>query len=99
MPTEEVEKYLGIVSGWELAPGPEVRKDYVFKDFAEALRFVNAVGEIAEGEGHHPNIFLHDWKKVELRLSTHAIKGLHLNDFILATKVDTMQKEKFTSKT
>lgn len=102
MPAEEVEKYLHIVSGWSLfdglparPTGGEIRKDYTFKDFAEAMQFVNKVGEIAQEEDHHPDIFLHSWNKVELHLSTHAIHGLHINDFVLATKVDEMWKEKF----
>lgn len=90
---EEVQRYLGAVSGWRLE-GKEIRKEYVFGNFAEALRFVNQVGAIAEAEGHHPDIFLHDWKHVEIRLWTHAIGGLHLNDFILASKIDEMLKKR-----
>ena len=95
MSSEEVEKYLRVVSGWTLADGPEIRRGYQFKDFARALAFVNAVGAIAEAEGHHPDIFLHDWNQVELRLSTHAIHGLHQNDFVLAAKIDAMQGKDF----
>lgn len=95
MEKEEVERYLAVVSGWSLGETPEIVKNYSFKDFAQALHFVNAVGEIAESEGHHPDISLHDWKQVELRLSTHAIKGIHLNDFVLAAKVDEMKRAKF----
>jgi 4a-hydroxytetrahydrobiopterin dehydratase len=97
MGAEEVEQYLRIVTGWALADGPEIRKGYKFKDFAQALAFVNMVGAIAETEGHHPDIFLHGWNQVELRLSTHAIHGLHLNDFVLASKVDALWKRNFTS--
>lgn len=95
MPAEEVERYLGIVEGWQLEEKPEITKNYRFKDFLEALNFVNAVGAIAEGEGHHPDITLHDWNQVELRLSTHAIDGLHLNDFVLASKVDALWNARF----
>lgn len=52
------------------------------------MKFVNKVAEIAEIEGHHPNIIIHDWNKVLLEIFTHSIKGLHENDFILAAKID-----------
>lgn len=97
MKPDEIKQYLGVVSGWSLVDGPEITKEYVFKDFVEALAFANAVGKIAEEEGHHPDIFLHDWNKVELRLSTHAIKGLHLNDFVLASKVDVMYRKSYNN--
>lgn len=95
MSQEEIQHYLSIVSGWELRNKPEIVKNYLFKDFLEALNFVNAVGAIAETEGHHPDILLHNWREVELRLSTHAIEGLHLNDFVLASKVDAMWSARF----
>ena len=63
------------------------RREFEFADFKEALAFVNAVGEIAEDEGHHPDIHVH-WNKVTLVLWTHAIGGLSDNDFIVAAKVD-----------
>lgn len=95
MSAEEVAHYLGIVEGWQRGDQPEIAKNYRFKDFLEALNFVNAVGAIAEAEGHHPDISLHDWNQVELRLSTHAIHGLHLNDFVLASKVDALWNARF----
>ncbi len=61
---------------------------YGFKNFKEALAFINKVGTLAESEGHHPDIYLKDYKFVELTLSTHAISGLSQNDFILAAKID-----------
>lgn len=91
--SEEVKQYLSVVTSWDLQ-GKEIRKEYVFGNFAEALQFVNQVGEIAESEGHHPDILLHDFKKVEIRLWTHAIGGLHLNDFVLASKIDEMLKKR-----
>ncbi|NMB08603.1 MAG: 4a-hydroxytetrahydrobiopterin dehydratase, partial [Tissierellia bacterium] len=60
-----------------------------FKNFKEALDFVNKVGELAEEEGHHPDIFL-SWGKVIIQLWTHKIGGLHENDFILAAKIDEL---------
>lgn len=65
----------------------QISKKYVFKDFKEALTFVNKVGVIAEQEGHHPDIEL-GWGKVNITISTHAINGLSQNDFIVAAKID-----------
>ncbi len=65
-------------------------KNYNFKDFSEVMKFVNKIAEIAEVEGHHPNIYIHDWNKVKLELYTHTLRGLHENDFILASKIDRL---------
>lgn len=88
MPREEAETYLGEIAGWNLIDDRQIEKNYRFKDFRAALRFVNRVGEIAEAEDHHPDILIHDWNRVRLTLSTHAINGLSGNDFILAAKID-----------
>ncbi|MGH8165077.1 MAG: 4a-hydroxytetrahydrobiopterin dehydratase, partial [Rhodanobacteraceae bacterium] len=64
-----------------------LEKRYRFANFAEALAFVNRAGEIAEREGHHPNIFL-SWGRVQLEIWTHKIDGLTEADFILAAKCD-----------
>jgi 4a-hydroxytetrahydrobiopterin dehydratase len=72
--------------GWKVTGGRQLEKEYSFSDFREALAFTNRVGEIAEQEGHHPDIYL-TWGKVELKLSTHSIGGLSENDFILAAKL------------
>lgn len=77
------------LDGWRLVDDHELRKVFVFPDFVSALGFVNAVGELAEQEGHHPDVHL-SWGRVELELLTHAIGGLSENDFILAAKIDRM---------
>ena len=87
---EQVQEYLDQVQGWALVEDKKIEKNFKFKNFKEALAFVNKVGEIAERENHHPDINLHNWNQVKLTLSTHAIKGLSENDFILAAKVDTL---------
>ncbi|MGH7204291.1 MAG: 4a-hydroxytetrahydrobiopterin dehydratase [Candidatus Levyibacteriota bacterium] len=74
--------------GWTAFEDKMIVKDYKFKDFKAAVEFVNKVGKIAESEGHHPDINLHNWNKVTLTLTTHAIGGLSENDFILASKID-----------
>lgn len=76
-------------SEWKLGDG-KIERQFVFKDFNEAIGFINKVAEIAESEGHHPDINLHSYKKVDIALSTHAIKGLSGNDFILAAKIDKL---------
>ncbi len=83
----EAEKYLEKVEGWSLNDGA-IEKEFQFTDFKHALSFVNKVGNLAESEGHHPDILLHQFNNVKISLSTHVIKGLSLNDFILAAKID-----------
>lgn len=78
----------GELNGWIDVDQKQIEKEYKFKNFKEALAFVNKVGKIAEEEGHHPDINLHNWNRVKLTLSTHAIVGLSENDFILASKID-----------
>lgn len=84
---EEIEKYLPEVPDWEVLDNKKIQREFKFKDFKEAMAFVNKVADLAESEGHHPDIHLHNWNKVRLELSTHAIGGLSENDFILAAKV------------
>ena len=85
----EAEVLLGQVPGWEIsADAKSISKKYAFKNFKEAIAFVNKVGEIAESEGHHPDIHLENFKHVRIDLSTHAIDGLSQNDFIVAAKID-----------
>lgn len=73
--------------GWKVIDEHHLEKDYAFDDFKQALDFTNRVGEIAEREGHHPDINL-AWGRVTLTIWTHKIDGLTESDFILAAKVD-----------
>ena len=85
---KQAQDYLNVTSGWVLnKDGKSIRKHYKFGNFKTALDFVNAVGAVAESENHHPDIVL-KWGSVDIELSTHAIKGLSENDFILAYKID-----------
>ncbi len=85
----EAEVMLKQVSDWVLSyDAKSISQKFVFPDFKKALEFVNKVGEIAEEEGHHPDIHLTDYKFVEIVLSTHAINGLSNNDFIMAAKIN-----------
>ena len=93
---EELRRLLGeLGSGWEAVGDHHLEKTYKFKNFREALDFTNVVGEIAEQEGHHPEITL-TWGKVTVRIWTHKIDGLTESDFVLAAKAERefQQKQK-----
>lgn len=75
---------------WKLnAAADRISREFKFKDFKGAMKFVNKVADLAEEEGHHPDFLIH-YNKVELTLWTHKIGGLHRNDFILAAKIDSL---------
>src|SRR3989344_4104773 len=77
-----------IDAAWQVAErGKKIRREFEFSDFKEAIAFVNRVAEVAEAEGHHPDLMIH-YKKVIVELWTHSIGGLSENDFILAAKID-----------
>lgn len=89
---EEVAQLHPQVPGWELIEEngiKRLRRVFRFDDFAQALAFTNAVGEIAENEGHHPAL-LTEWGRVTVIWWTHKIKGLHRNDFVMAAKTDEL---------
>jgi len=79
------------VPGWELGDNTLSRR-FRFKGFREAMAFVNRVADLAEEEGHHPDIYI-SWNRVRLDLTTHAIKGLSDNDFIMAAKINEASAE------
>ena len=87
----KIREYLKVVPSWKSEPGPRLTRTLKFKDFKEAMEFVNRMAAIAEAEGHHPDFFVH-WNEVKIELWTHATGGLHLNDFILAAKIDGVEK-------
>jgi len=85
-----VEKLLGrLAEGWKVVEQHHLEKEYKFKNFRLALDFVNKIGELAEAQGHHPDIYL-AWGRVKVKLWTHKINGLHTNDFVLAAKIDKL---------
>lgn len=92
--SEQAQKYMKEISEWTLEDEKEIHKDFELKDFTEAMNFMHAIGIIAEQENHHPDIKIHDYKKVNVKISTHAIDGLSPNDFILAAKIDKLFKGK-----
>lgn len=85
----ELDSYTAEVPLWKLSTdGKSISREFVFTDFVEGVVFITDVAHIAEEEGHHPDLHLHDYKKVLVTLTTNAIKGLSENDFILAAKID-----------
>jgi len=85
---ERVQQLLGeLQPGWELNPQGHLEKVYKFRDFTQALEFVNRVGAIAEAEGHHPDLHL-SWGKCRAEIWTHKIQGLTESDFYFAAKTD-----------
>ena len=88
---DEIHKYLKKVDGWDVQSIEKenyyIIKDFKFDNFLESQSFVNKVGEIAEQEGHHPDIWF-GWGYAKIKIQTHAINGLHESDFVLAAKID-----------
>jgi 4a-hydroxytetrahydrobiopterin dehydratase len=74
---------------WKIVEEHHVARSFSFPDFKTALDFVNRIGELAEQEGHHPDLCL-AWGKVDVQIYTHKIKGLSESDFILAAKIDEL---------
>ena len=91
MEKKEIKKYeKELKDDWKVVDDHHLEKNLKFKNFKEALDFTNKVGEIAEAEGHHPDIFL-AWGKVQLTVLTHKIDGLSESDFVFAAKVDEIE--------
>ncbi|MDB5195486.1 MAG: phhB [Parcubacteria group bacterium] len=87
---EQASDFLPHVPLWSINDeATEIHRTFRFKDFKEALAFTNKVGALAEEEGHHPDIQL-GWGKVGIKLTTHSLKGLSENDFVLAAKIDLL---------
>ena len=82
------------VPDWKVAEVggvPRIQREFTFPDFRTAMAFAVRVGELAEREGHHPDIHL-SWGKLRVETWTHKISGLHQNDFILAAKIDALPR-------
>jgi len=86
----EIHKYLKKVDGWDVKKENEIyflERNFTFKNFSESQKFVNEVGNIAESQGHHPDIMF-GWGYAKVKIFTHKIKGLVESDFILAAKIN-----------
>jgi 4a-hydroxytetrahydrobiopterin dehydratase len=86
---EELDELRRQVPEWEVVEEHHLRRRFQFKNFREALDFVNKVGELAEEQGHHPDISF-GWGRVEVTVWTHKIDGLTESDFIFVAKVDAL---------
>jgi len=88
LPREQAEVFHAQAPDWQLKDDAHrIQRSFSFRNFRDALTFVQQVGELAEAEGHHPNINF-GWGNATISLQTKKIKGLHENDFIMATKID-----------
>lgn len=88
LPPAKAQELLGQLGrGWSLNQAGHLERLYTFKDFADALAFVNKVGAVAEDEGHHPDLLL-AWGKCKMEIWTHKINGLTESDFYMAAKAD-----------
>jgi 4a-hydroxytetrahydrobiopterin dehydratase len=87
MSEDQATRLLDQAPGWELLEGRRIERRFRFRNFKEALGFVDKVGALAEEEAHHPDITF-GWGYATITLSTHKIKGLHENDFIMAAKIN-----------
>ena len=91
MKYDEIHKYLKKVDDWDVKKNEKnnyyIEKKFNFKNFIESQKFVNIIGTISENEGHHPDISF-GWGYANIKIYTHAVKGLSENDFILASKID-----------
>jgi 4a-hydroxytetrahydrobiopterin dehydratase len=87
----EAEAQLAHLPGWRLTRDAlRIRKDWIMKDFMAAIEFFNKVAELAQHEGHHPDLHLEGYRNVWIELWTHAVGGLSENDFVLAAKIDRL---------
>ena len=88
---DEAKRQLTKLEGWRLThDGERIRKDWVVKNFMAGIDFFQKVADLAEDDGHHPDLHLEGYRNVWIELYTHAIGGLSENDFILAAKIDRL---------
>ncbi len=88
---DEARAQLATLSGWRLThDGQRIRKDWVVKNFMAGIDFFSRVAQVAEDDGHHPDLHLEGYRNLWIELYTHAISGLSENDFILAAKIDQL---------
>ena len=84
---EAAREYMPAVPAWELREVKSIRRRFRFRVFRETMAFVNQIADVAEAEGHHPDLYI-SYNRLRVDLTTHAIGGLSDNDFILAAKID-----------
>jgi 4a-hydroxytetrahydrobiopterin dehydratase len=88
---DQIKKLLPTLPNWHVnTTGGALRREWIVKDFSTALEFFRRIGEVAEAQGHHPDLHLTGYRAVVVEISTHAIGGLSENDFILAARIDRL---------
>ena len=88
---EDAQRMLRDLPGWEMtSDGKRIRKEWTVSDFLAGMDFLNRVADVAEEEGHHPDVHLASYRSLTIELWTHAIGGLSENDFIMAAKIDAV---------
>ena len=91
---QEAAAHLPEVPEWLMnSDGTGISREYVMRNFPAAIHFINQVADIAEKENHHPDIHLTGYRRLRIDLSTHAVKGLSENDFIVAAKINLLPAE------
>lgn len=78
--------------GWHLGDDGQLHADLQFKNFAQTLLFVNAIGHLAEAADHHPDLLIHGWNKLRISLSTHSAGGITAKDFALIAQIDALPR-------
>ncbi len=92
MPDAQCRRLLEYIPGWELVTienMTRLQRTFTFSDFSKALAFTNQIGELAEAEQHHPELLI-GWGRVTVSWWTHSVKGLHMNDFIMAARTGAL---------
>ena len=84
----EIVAMLPEAEGWRQEDNAKIWREFTFKNFVQAVEFINRIADVAEYADHHPDLLLHNYKKVRVELMTHAIKGLSRNDFIVAARIN-----------
>lgn len=93
MALKQAKELAAKLRGWKLVGGKVLRQELVMKDFLAAVHFIHDAAQAAESEGHHPDLHLTDYRNLAIELSTHAVGGLSMNDFILAAKLDALPRK------
>ncbi len=88
---EQLKEMMGRVEGWQLEEDKKISKTFKFDSYEKAVKFLNEIARAAQEEDHHPDLTL-SYGKVKVELSTHAVKGLSENDFIMAAKIDQLPR-------
>ena len=86
----EIRKYLRQIKKWKIK-GKAIERHYKFRNFIQAMKFVNKIAKLAEKEEHHPDILIYSWNHVKISTYTHSINGLSEYDFMLASKINRLR--------